>query len=114
EQVNREGDGWLMPIPPIEGWGVTDPEDVAWMTPRLRPHPFACPDQPIQLTGAVDAMPTSYIMCTRGRDDGYVEKNRTTATNRGWGFFTIDPGHDAMVTNPYALANILLGIAGNR
>lgn len=112
DQANREGDGWLMPVPPLSSWGVTDPADVAWMTPRLAPHPLAAPSEPIRLTGAVEAIPTSYILCTRDRDRGYVDKTRATAANRGWGFHTIDSGHDAMVTHPAELAPILLGIPG--
>ena len=45
EDAAREhGSGWNVPLPwerAIAGWGVTDPDDVAWMTPLLTPQPLA-------------------------------------------------------------------------
>ncbi len=31
-------------------YGVTDPADLAWMAERLTPHPWACFEQPLELT----------------------------------------------------------------
>ncbi len=47
-------------------YGVTDPDDLAWMAERLTPHPWACFAQPLELTNeaALWAIPQYHIVCT--------------------------------------------------
>ena len=93
-------------------YGVTDPDDVAWMADRLTPHPWKCFEQPLLLTNedALWAIPQSHIVCTSTlatRDPELMEKAR--AAGRLW---DIDTGHDLMITEPDAVAEALLQIAG--
>jgi pimeloyl-ACP methyl ester carboxylesterase len=39
---------------PLPDYGVTDPDDVAWMAERLIPHPYACFEQPLRLEREAD------------------------------------------------------------
>ena len=93
-------------------YGVTDPADVAWMAERLTPHPWKCFEQPLRLTNedALWAIPQAHIVCTSTlptRDPELMEKAR--ASGRLW---DIDTGHDLMITEPAAVADALLQIAG--
>jgi len=93
-------------------YGVTDPADVAWMADRLTPHPWKCFEQPLRLTNedALWAIPQAHIVCTSTlptRDPELMEKAR--ASGRLW---DIDTGHDLMITEPAAVADALLQIAG--
>ena len=47
-------------------YGVTDPDDLAWMAERLTPHPWQCFEQPLVLTNedALWAIPQYHIVCT--------------------------------------------------
>ena len=47
-------------------YGVTDPDDVAWMADRLTGHPWKCFEQPLDLTNedALWAIPQYHIVCT--------------------------------------------------
>ena len=47
-------------------YGVTDPDDLAWMAERLTPHPWKCFEQPLELTNedALWAIPQYHIVCT--------------------------------------------------
>jgi pimeloyl-ACP methyl ester carboxylesterase len=92
-------------------YGVTDPDDVAWMADRLTGHPWKCFEQPLRLTNeaAFEALPKYHIVCTSTlatRDPELMEKAR--ADGRLW---AIDTGHDLMITEPAAVTEALLQIA---
>jgi pimeloyl-ACP methyl ester carboxylesterase len=92
-------------------YGVTDPDDVAWMADRLTGHPWKCFEQPLRLTNqsAFAALPQYHIVCTSTlatRDPELMEKAR--ADGRLW---EIDTGHDLMITEPAAVTEALLQIA---
>jgi pimeloyl-ACP methyl ester carboxylesterase len=95
---------WSIPPPPAELVGVTDPDDRAWLEARLTPQPVASFTEPTRLTGAVEAVPTSAIV---------VEPSafpfREMAEAAGYPTAILDAGHDAMVTHPGALADLLAG-----
>jgi pimeloyl-ACP methyl ester carboxylesterase len=92
-------------------YGVTDPDDAAWMADRLTPHPWACFEQKLVLTDeeAVWSIPQFHIVCTSTlatRDPELMDRAR--AEGRLW---DIDTGHDLMITEPEAVADALLEVA---
>ena len=92
-------------------YGVTDPDDVAWMMARLTPHPWKCFEQPLTLTNeaAYRAIPQYHIVCASTlptRDSALMEEAR--AAGRLW---VIDTGHDLMITEPRQVADALLQVA---
>jgi pimeloyl-ACP methyl ester carboxylesterase len=93
-------------------YGVTDPDDLAWVAERLTGHPWKCFEQPLTLTNepALRAIPRYHVVCTSTlatRDPVMMETAR--AEGRLW---DIDTGHDLMITEPAAVAGALLEIAG--
>jgi pimeloyl-ACP methyl ester carboxylesterase len=93
-------------------YGVTDPEDLAWMAERLTPHPWKCFDQPLSLRNedALWAIPQYHIVCTSTlatRDTALLERAR--AQGRLW---DIDTGHDLMITEPEKVTRALVQVAG--
>lgn len=94
-------------------YGVTDPDDAAWMDARLTGHPWACFEQPLDLTDedALWAIPQFHIVCTSTlatRDPQLMERAR--AAGRLW---DIDTGHDLMMTEPRRVADALLEVAAD-
>jgi pimeloyl-ACP methyl ester carboxylesterase len=92
-------------------YGVTDPDDVAWMADRLTAHPWRCFEQELVLTNeeALWAIPQFHIVCTSTlltRDPGLMGTAR--AEGRLW---DIDTGHDLMITEPKKTADALLDVA---
>ncbi len=92
-------------------YGVTDPDDVAWMADRLTGHPWKSFEQPLDLTNedALWAIPQYHIVCTSTlatRDPLLMERARSEG--RLW---DIDTGHDLMLTEPGAVASALLQVA---
>ena len=92
-------------------FGVTDPEDAAWLAGKLAPHPLICFTQPLRLANeaAVSNIPRTSIYCpiTVAQWSADVAA-RTKAPERAW---AIDTGHDLMVTEPEAVAQMLLSLA---
>jgi pimeloyl-ACP methyl ester carboxylesterase len=98
---------------PLPNYGVTDPDDIAWMQQRLTPHPWRCFEQKLELTNedALWSIPRYHIVCTSTlatRDPKLIEAAR--AEGRLW---DIDTGHDLMISEPQAVANALLEVASS-
>lgn len=92
-------------------YGVTDPADAAWMKPRLAPHPWACMTTPLRLANeaAVMVLPRTSINCTPTlaiRPKEYL--HRTLEADF---LFEIDTGHDLMISEPIAVAQMLDEVA---
>lgn len=99
--------GTAIDPPPSSVFGVLDPDDQAWVEARMTPHPISTMIAPIPLTNKPgNDLPTRYIACT---DPMYHPQERV----RGWGEILgctaeqIATGHDAMVTAPDALVEML-------
>ena len=95
---------------PMHFYGVKDPEQIAWMKPKLTPHPWKCFEQKLWLTNeaAMRKIPQTHIVCTstlRFRD---VAALKALSDGRVW---DIDTGHDLMITEPEAVAEMLLRLA---
>jgi pimeloyl-ACP methyl ester carboxylesterase len=102
----------LLPIPEAgRFYGVEDDDDVAWMQEHLTPHPWRCFEQQLHLRDetAVQALPRTNINCTAALAASEPERRaRQVAGDRSW---EIDTGHDLMITEPEAVAELLLRVA---
>ena len=92
-------------------YGVTDPDDLAWMAGRLTGHPWQCFEEPLVLTNedALWAIPQYHVVCSDTvptRDPALIGTAR--AEGRLW---EIDTGHDLMITEPEQTAKALLEVA---
>ncbi|MEM7745201.1 MAG: alpha/beta hydrolase family protein [Pseudomonadota bacterium] len=100
-------DGLGIDPPDPEAFGVTDPADNAWVAARLTPHPISTMHAPLPITGPPGGgLSARYIVCT---DPPYHSPDRVRAwsTRFGWHVDEIATGHDAMVTAPDALVEML-------
>jgi pimeloyl-ACP methyl ester carboxylesterase len=99
--------GLSVPPPPAAAFGVTDPDDAAWLEARLTPHPLRAFMSSQRFRGAPgNGLPARYILCN---DPVYgpLESARRRARALGWPIAGIAAGHDAMVTAPAALVDLL-------
>jgi pimeloyl-ACP methyl ester carboxylesterase len=92
-------------------YGVTDPDDLAWMAARLEGHPWKCFEQKLELLNEseLSKIPQYHIVCTSTlatRDPQLIAEAR--AAGRLW---DIDTGHDLMITEPQKVSEALLAIA---
>ncbi|WP_190813966.1 alpha/beta fold hydrolase [Saccharopolyspora pogona] len=109
ESVAGPGFGWLIPVRSLQVLGVTEQSDVDWLSARLTPHPWLTYTEPLRLTGAVDKVPAAFIECTDWMRVFRPHAERAAA--RGWPVHAIATGHEAMVTAPQELADLLLAVA---
>jgi pimeloyl-ACP methyl ester carboxylesterase len=110
ESAATAGFGWLVPVRKLSVLGVTDQADVDWLTPKLTPHPWKTYTDPLHLTGAVDDVPAAFVECVTWMRVFQAQADR--ARERGWPVHELDTGHEAMVTAPRELADVLLSLAG--
>lgn len=102
-------------------WDITDPDDQAFVLPRLAPQPTMTFAQPVRVghpatdtdsdmdtaADAAAALRREFILCRESGFDAVAEQ----AAAQGWGLHHIDAGHDPMITAPAELTDILLSIA---
>jgi pimeloyl-ACP methyl ester carboxylesterase len=107
-QVDEAGRILIDPDIAMDGWAVTDPADRAWLRPRLRPHPVRGLADPLPPDPLPD-LARRYIHCTRKpTGDSFAGMVAAARADRSWRVDTLDAGHDAMVTEPKGLAELLL------
>jgi len=95
---------------PLSFYGVKNPEQIAWMKPKLTPHPWKCFEQKLVLKNeaAMRSIPVSVIVCSSHMNDETRAALRALSNGRFW---EIDTGHDLMITEPVAVAGMLLKLA---
>jgi pimeloyl-ACP methyl ester carboxylesterase len=106
ERALKEWDReWLVASYEPEEFGVTDRVDINWMNTRLSPMPWHTHDQPIRITNPkAKRLPKSYISCTEFGDSQFKAQKSPAA---GWDYHVLKTGHDAMITVPNKLAQLL-------
>lgn len=109
EAAAGPGLGWLVPVRSLAVLGVTEQADTDWLTPRLTPHPWKTYTDPLRLTGAAEDVPGAFVECVNWMRVFRTQADR--ARERGWPVHELDTGHEAMVTAPKALADVLLDLA---
>jgi pimeloyl-ACP methyl ester carboxylesterase len=100
--------GMSVPVPAAAAYGITDALDAAWIQAKCTPQPLSSYDSPLHFTGPIgNGLPVTYVAVTphyaatvAGRD--YAR------TRADWRYLEIEAGHDAMVTSPQAVLDILL------
>lgn len=106
--ASEQGFGWLVPVRPMASLGVSARSDLEWLCPRLTPHPWKTYTDPVGGTDGADAVPAAFVECTGWSRVFAPHAERARA--RGWPVHEIDTGHEAMVTAPAALADVLLAL----
>ncbi|MFI5959520.1 alpha/beta fold hydrolase [Cryptosporangium sp. NPDC051539] len=104
--IDRAAPGWrIPPLPEGPGglFGVTDPDDVAWLHTMLSDQPALCLQQPVHLGNpAARRIPRTHIHCTAGAPP---ERRPVPPEDDVW---ELPTGHDCMITMPVELTELLL------
>lgn len=113
-EAGREVDGIeLVLFPgtdPLSFYGVTDPEQIEWMKTKLTPHPWKCFEQKLVMDNepAMRKIPQTHIVCTDTLPTRDVETIKQLSEGRLW---DVDTGHDLMISEPEAVAELLMRLA---
>jgi pimeloyl-ACP methyl ester carboxylesterase len=99
--------GLSIPPPPAASFGLSDPAQQAWLTAKLTPHPLGTYATPLTLKNKFgNGLPMTYISCTEPAYPPLNASKEWTKKN-GIKMVEIKTGHDAMVTMPDKLADML-------
>ena len=106
QAAQDNGGMWIEPPPPAF-FGVSEPDDVAFLQGRLTPHPLATYTSPLTLQHPVgNGLPAVYVHCTQPLYGG-LALTRQWVKASGMQEVQLATGHDAMVSAPQALADLL-------
>jgi pimeloyl-ACP methyl ester carboxylesterase len=115
KQVQAQGDGWR--VASQGTYGVTTEPDRSWVLSQVTPQPLRTLEQPLHLKdpAIVSAKARTHIDCTSG---GFVFSLLRRIVGRralpppeaGWRLRQLPTGHDAMITMPRELADLLLEV----
>lgn len=110
KRAREDGYGWLVPPPdPAEAYGVTDSDDLAWLRSKLVPTPLSTHEERLRAPdGRAGELQRTYVSCT---EYGAFQDAARKAREAGLDYHEIETGHDAMVTAPAALNELLLAVA---
>lgn len=114
-QAQAHGDGWR--IASHGDYGVTREPDRSWVLSKVTPQPLKTYEQPLHLLNPaiVSTKPRTHIDCT-GSGVVFALMRHLLApralppTEAGWRLRQLPTGHDAMITLPRELAELLLEV----
>ena len=123
-QAQAHGDGWR--VDSHGSYGVTTEPDRSWVLRSVTPQPLKTLEQPLHLKNPaiVSTKPRTHIYCTGGgffssfmqhwqvyRAIPYPGWRRAHPPREaGWRLRQLPTGHDAMITMPRELADLLLEV----
>jgi pimeloyl-ACP methyl ester carboxylesterase len=110
--VMEAGGGVAIPVPPVSAFGI--PEDhprADWVRRHLTPHPVSTYETPLHLNNPLgNGRPRTYIACTAPVYEPLGGVREFVKSAPGWEWREIATGHDAMVTAPEVLSEMLAAI----
>lgn len=109
QTIDPEGLRMAMPSP--DKFGVFAPEQVAWLQRRLTPQPLKAYTEALSLQHPLgNSLPKTYIAVTAPWYAPLADIRAWVKAQPDWGWREIAAGHDAMVTAPDALAELLMDV----
>lgn len=106
--TNEYDKGLSIPFFTSDFFGVTNATDIKWVNERLTNQPFKTFSQPLVLKHAYgNHLPLTYIACTQPELRAIKPFADKTKSSKNWKYLELKTGHDAMITMPVELSNML-------
>ncbi|MFD6279491.1 alpha/beta fold hydrolase [Streptomyces sp. NPDC060209] len=109
ENAENNGEGWFIPPADASWYGVTDPDDAAWVNSRTTAQPLKTYQDPVGSTDRASIHPGMFIECVPSSLEPHVlnRARRRHADDPDFSYHVLQATHDAMVTAPQAVTNLL-------
>jgi pimeloyl-ACP methyl ester carboxylesterase len=109
EIIKQEGDGWFLPPTDASFYGVTDPDDVAWVNSKMTAQPLKTYTDPSGPTGRLWSHPGIFVECRPSTLRPEIRKRARdrSAVDQRFSYCLLDAAHDAMVTAPELVVQLL-------
>jgi pimeloyl-ACP methyl ester carboxylesterase len=112
--VRERGFGWLVPAIPAAVYKVNE-ADQAWVDAQCTPHPLACFEQRLALTGAHETIAQRlYIRGALYTPSAFAPVAERLRRDPRWRVIDLPAGHDVMLDTPEELAALLNEAAVSR
>jgi pimeloyl-ACP methyl ester carboxylesterase len=113
ERIKREGEGWFLPPTDASFYGVTNPADVAWVNSKMTPQPLKTYTDPSGPADRLWSHPGIFVECQPStlRPEIRMRARDRSAVDARFSYRTLDAPHDAMVTAPELVAQLLIEAA---
>lgn len=114
-QIDDAKDGWLVPplarhIQEANMFGVTDPQEVAWIRPRVSMQPVKTITQRLELSHSDPFPLRSFILSSDSPQSLFPPVAARLKQDPGWHVYTLFGGHNVMMTRPEELADLFHAI----
>ena len=104
--------GVNFPPPPAAAFDVPAGPDAEWVNRRMTAQPFGTAKSALRLAHPLgNGLPCAYIACTAPAHPFVAASHAWVKGREGWRWQEIATGHDAMVTAPEAVADLLEELA---
>ncbi len=101
--------GLSIPVPKGDLFDLSPGPGRDWVARRITPHPLASYTDPVRLKNPVgNGLPRSYIRCNDPVYPAVVPTYEAIIQQPGWAVVDLATGHDAMISAPGALTDLLL------
>ena len=111
-QAAQASGGLAIAPPPPEAFGIRDQAQARFVQAHLTSHPLGTYTSPLKLAHRVgNGLAAVYVQCTDPVFAG-LQASRDWVRSNGMKTVDIATGHDAMVTAPELLCDLLLALAG--
>jgi pimeloyl-ACP methyl ester carboxylesterase len=112
QELAAAEDAWRMPPPDPKLFGVTDPDDIAWIAAKMAPQSAKTFQDKARLTGAHEAIANrTYIRATGYPNSTFDRYLAEAQADPAWRAHVLDTSHDAMITAADDIVRILLEVA---
>jgi len=97
--------------PSATAFGLSDPQQIAWVNRRMTPMPLKTYETPLKLNGEPGGnLPKKFIHCVNPVLPNIVP-SAVYAKKNGWDYHELQTGHEAMITMPEQVAALFLSPA---
>jgi pimeloyl-ACP methyl ester carboxylesterase len=105
-----DGEGWFIPTSDASWWGLTDPEQIAWVNSKTTPQPLKTYTDRIGATERAWAHPGTVIECNPSRLPELDLGRQRARAERDAHFHhrDLDACHEPMITDPDGLTRLLI------
>jgi len=107
EGARIHGDGWKVPPITAERFNV-NARDAAWMDRQCTMHPLATFEEPLRLSGGIDAVKNVTFILATGYGGSPFGQFYERAKAKGWKTLSLACGHDVMLDMPEELTAALV------
>jgi pimeloyl-ACP methyl ester carboxylesterase len=113
DSTRKDGEGFKLPaVLTAEAFGVTTADDLSWVRPRLNAHPARTKSDPVSRRHPRAArIPRTFIYCNDPAVGPFGQFAEAIRNDKSWRYEELATGHDAMITAPRELTQILLSLA---